>query len=156
MRRETMGSWTHARQRLVPLLAALLGTALLCFLLSDIALAEDAAPPVCGGKILEKCTPNSGDTAWMLTSVALVLMMTIPGLGLFYGGMVRKKNVGDTIMTSFAITCLINILLVGCTYILAVRRGSPFIGGLDRFLLQGILSDISAGIGDPSSLAPTI
>src|SRR6266700_1980846 len=76
-----MGFWTYARQRLVPLLAALLGTALLCFLLSDIAVAEDAAPPVCGGKILEKCTPNSGDTAWMLTSVALVLMMTIPGLG---------------------------------------------------------------------------
>ena len=43
--------------------------------------------------VLEKCTPNSGDTAWMLTSVALVLMMTIPGLALFYGGMVRKKNV---------------------------------------------------------------
>ena len=105
-----MGSWTYARQRLVPLLAALLGTALLCFLLSDIAVAEDAAPPVCGGKILEKCTPNSGDTAWMLTSVALVLMMTIPGLGLFYGGMVRKKNVGDTVMTSFAVTCLVTIL----------------------------------------------
>ena len=75
-----MGFWTYARQRLVPLLAALLGTALLCFLLSDIAVAEDAAPPVCGGKILEKCTPNSGDTAWMLTSVALVLMMTIRAL----------------------------------------------------------------------------
>ena len=62
-------------------------------------------PPACDAKTLEKCTPNSGDTAWMLTSVALVLMMTIPGLGLFYGGMVRKKNVGDTVMTSFAITC---------------------------------------------------
>src|SRR5882757_10347201 len=57
----------------------------------------DAAPPACDAKTLEKCTPNSGDTAWMLTSVALVLMMTIPGLGLFYGGMVRKKNVGDTV-----------------------------------------------------------
>src|SRR5258708_28607831 len=51
----TMGSWTYARQRLVPVVAALFGTALLCFLLSDIALAEDAAPPACGGKILEKC-----------------------------------------------------------------------------------------------------
>ena len=60
--------------------------------------------------VLEKCTPNSGDTAWMLTSVALVLMMTVPGLGLFYGGMVRKKNVGDTVMTSFAITCLVTVL----------------------------------------------
>src|SRR5712664_340925 len=135
-----MGSWTYARQRLVPLLAALLGTALLCFLLSDIPAAEDAAPPACGGKILEKCTPNSGDTAWMLTSVALVLMMTIPGLGLFYGGMVRKKNVGDTIMTSFAITCLISILWLFLTYSLAFREGGDvfgfdlgwFIGGLDR------------------------
>ena len=71
----------------------------------------------------EKCTPSSGDTAWMLTSVALVLMMTIPGLGLFYGGMVRKKNVGDTVMTSFAITCLVTILWVICTYSLAFRAG---------------------------------
>jgi Amt family ammonium transporter len=51
-------------------------------------------PPACDAKMQINCTPNSGDTAWMLTSVALVLMMTIPGLGLFYGGMVRKKNVG--------------------------------------------------------------
>src|SRR6266851_1340359 len=53
---------------------------------------------------------NSGDTAWMLTSTALVLMMTIPGLALFYGGMVRKKNVLATVMQSFAVTCLISIL----------------------------------------------
>src|SRR6185503_672300 len=80
--------------------------------------------------VTEKCMPNSGDTAWMLTSVALVLMMTIPGLGLFYGGMVRKKNVGDTVMTSFAIACLITILWVICIYSLAFRAGSPYIGGL--------------------------
>src|SRR5437879_13483402 len=52
-------------------------------------------------------TINSGDTAWMLTSTALVLMMTIPGLALFYGGMVRKKNVLATVMQSFAVTCLV-------------------------------------------------
>ncbi len=92
----------------------------------------------------------------MLTSVALVLMMTIPGLGLFYGGMVRKKNVGDTIMTSFAITCLITILWVVCTYSLAFRGGTPFIGGLDRAFLQGIVSDIAKGIGNPNPLAATI
>src|SRR6202795_3800977 len=151
-----MGFWTYARQRLVPLLAALLGTALLCFLLSDIAVAEDAAPPVCGGKILEKCTPNSGDTAWMLTSVALVLMMTIPGLGLFYGGMVRKKNVGDTVRPRFAIPCLITVLWAVCTYSLAFTSGSPYIGGLSRAFLQDMLSDISTGIGNPNSLAVTI
>src|ERR1700682_3458631 len=151
-----MESWKCARQRLIPFVAAVLGTALLCFLLSDIALAEDAAPPVCGGKILEKCTPNSGDTAWMLTSVALVLMMTIPGLGLFYGGMVRKKNVGDTVMTSFAITCLITILWVVCCYSMAFTAGSPWVGGLSRAFLQGIVSDISNGTGNPNPLAATI
>src|SRR5256886_6296188 len=94
-----------------------------------------ASPPACAGNpdpklaVLENCTPNSGDTAWMLTSVALVLMMTIPGLGLFYGGMVRKKNVGDTVMTSFAINCLISLLLLICTYSLAFPSGTPFIRG---------------------------
>jgi Amt family ammonium transporter len=70
--------------------------------------------------------------------------------------MVRKKNVGDTVMTSFAITCLISILWLVCTYSLAFRAGSPFLGGLDRAFLQGIVSDISKGIGNPNPLAPTI
>ena len=123
-------------------------------------------PPACDGTanppVLEKCTPNSGDTAWMLTSMAIVLMMTIPGLALFYGGMVRKKNVGDTVMTSFAITCLISVLWLLFTYSLAFRSGTPFIGGLDRAFLQGMLSNTfnSAGvglnIGNPNPLAPTI
>ena len=118
--------------------------------------AAAPTPPACDAKTLEKCTPNSGDTAWMLTSMAIVLMMTIPGLALFYGGMVRKKNVGDTVMTSFAITCLISILWLLFTYSMAFRAGTPFIGGLDRAGLQGILSDISTGIGNPNPLAPTI
>src|SRR5882672_6875460 len=117
-------------------------------------------PPACAGNpdpkkaVLENCTPNSGDTAWMLTSMALVLMMTIPGLGLFYGGMVRKKNVGDTVMTSFAITCLISILWLICTYSLAFRSGSEsfgwFIGGFDRAFLQDIVSDIAKSMGNPN------
>src|SRR6478735_7193295 len=117
--------------------------------------APAAPPPACANDpdpkkaVLEKCTPNSGDTAWMLTSVALVLMMTIPGLGLFYGGMVRKKNVGDTIMTSFAVTCLVTILFAVITYSLAFTSGSAFIGGTSRAFLQGILSDISNGTGTP-------
>src|ERR1051326_5446748 len=92
----------------------------------------------------------------MLTSVALVLMMTIPGLGLFYGGMVRKKNVGDTVMTSFAITCLITILWVACTYSMAFTEGSPYLGGFSRAFLHGIVSDISKNIGTPNPLAATI
>ena len=124
--------------------------------------AADAAPAACAGDpdpkkaVLEKCTVNSGDTAWMLTSMALVLMMTVPGLGLFYGGMVRKKNVGDTVMTSFAITCLVTVLWAILNYSTAFRAGMPFIGGLDRAFLQGILSDISKGIGNPNPLARTI
>jgi Amt family ammonium transporter len=124
--------------------------------------AAEPAPPACAGDpdpkkaVLEKCTPNSGDTAWMMTSVALVLLMTIPGLGLFYGGMVRKKNVGDTVMTSFAITCLVTVLWAICTYSMAFTAGNPFVGGFSRAFLQGIVSDISKGIGNPNSLAPTI
>src|SRR6202161_261769 len=97
----------------------------------------------------------------MLTSMAIVLMMTIPGLALFYGAMMRKKNVGDTVMTSFAITCLISILWLFFTYSLAFRSGTPFIGGLDRAFLQGIVSNtfkdgVAQNIGTPNSLAPTI
>jgi len=113
-------------------------------------------PPACDAKTLTKCTPNSGDTAWMLTSVALVLMMTVPGLGLFYGGMVRKKNVGDTVMTSFAVTCLVTIVYAIVSYSLAFTEGSAYIGGFSRVFLQGILSDISTGIGNPNGLAATI
>ena len=120
------------------------------------AAPADVPAPACDPKMLLNCSPNSGDTAWMLTSVALVLMMTIPGLGLFYGGMVRKKNVGDTVMTSFAVTCLVTVLFACLTYSLAFTAGSPYVGGLSRAFLQDIVSDIAKGIGNPNSLAPTI
>ncbi len=81
---------------------------------------------------------NSGDTAWMLTSTALVLLMTIPGLALFYGGMVRKKNVLATLMQSFAITCLVTVIWVIAGYSLAFTPGSEFIGGMSRFFLSGM------------------
>jgi len=162
-----------SRAGLLALVCGLLLAALVSAVSTDVSFAQapaapaatsepaaappaEAPPPACDAKMQVNCTPNSGDTAWMLTSVALVLMMTIPGLGLFYGGMVRKKNVGDTVMTSFAITCLVTILWVVCQYSLAFRSGTPFIGGLDRAFLQGILSDISKGIGNPNPLAATI
>lgn len=81
---------------------------------------------------------SAGDTAWMLTSTALVLFMTIPGLALFYGGMVRKKNVLATLMQSFAITCLVSVLWMIVGYSLAFTPGSDFIGGLDRVFLSGM------------------
>jgi ammonium transporter, Amt family len=152
------------RAGLVALALGVLFALFLSMSVIDRSYAEEAAapvaaaetPPACDAKTLTNCTPNAGDTAWMMTSVALVLLMTIPGLGLFYGGMVRKKNVGDTVMTSFAITCLVSILWLICTYSLAFRSGTPFIGGLDRAFLQGIVSDIAKGIGNPNPLAPTI
>jgi ammonium transporter, Amt family len=89
---------------------------------------------------------NSGDTAWMLTSMALVLMMTIPGLALFYGGMVRKKNVLATLMQSFAITCLVTILWYVIGYSLAFTPGTPWIGGVSRILMNGVIyiKDVAA------------
>ena len=89
--------------------------------------------------VVEISKINSGDTAWMLASTALVLLMTIPGLALFYGGMVRKKNVLATVMQSFAITCLVTILWMVAGYSLAFMPGSPYLGGLGRFLLNGMI-----------------
>jgi Amt family ammonium transporter len=101
-----------------------------------VAPAADAAAAAAPASAI-----NSGDTAWMLTSVALVLMMTIPGLALFYGGMVRKMNVLTTVMQSFAITCLITVLWTVVTYSFAFTTGSPFLGGMSRFLLYGMTLD---------------
>src|ERR1700744_3963040 len=81
---------------------------------------------------------SAGDTAWMLTSTALVLMMSIPGLALFYGGMVRKKNVLATLMQTFAIVCIVTILwwLVGYSW--AFTPGSKILGGFSRALFGGM------------------
>jgi Amt family ammonium transporter len=95
---------------------------------------------------------DTGDTAWMLTSTALVLMMTIPGLGLFYGGMVRKKNVLATVMQSFAITCLVTVLWMIFGYSLAFTESgmNAYIGGLSKLFLNGV------GNATTNSLAATI
>ena len=89
----------------------------------------------------EKPKLDTGDTAWMLTSTALVLMMTIPGLALFYGGMVRKKNVLATVMQSFAVTCLVTVLWMVITYSLAFTSGSAVVGGMSRVFLAGMTLD---------------
>jgi Amt family ammonium transporter len=98
------------------------------------ALAQDAAAAAAPAAP----TINNGDTAWMLTSTALVLMMTIPGLALFYGGMVRKMNVLATIMQSFAICCLSTVLWFAIGYSLAFTGEGAYIGGLDRLFLNGM------------------
>jgi len=81
---------------------------------------------------------NAGDTAWMLTSTALVLMMSIPGLALFYGGMVRKKNVLATLMQTFAVVCVVTLLWWLIGYSWAFTPGSPFLGGSSRALFNGM------------------
>ena len=96
---------------------------------------------------------DTGDTAWMLTSVALVLMMTIPGLALFYGGMVRKKNVLATAMQSFAVCCLVTVLWMIVGYSLAFTGEGSYIGSLSRFFLKGMEIDkahsLAATIPEP-------
>ncbi len=82
--------------------------------------------------------PDSGDTAWMLASTALVLMMTVPGLALFYAGMVRKKNILATMMQSFAITCLVTVAWMVAGYSIAFTNGNAFLGDFSRFLLNGM------------------
>jgi Amt family ammonium transporter len=84
---------------------------------------------------------DTGDTAWMLTATALVLMMTIPGLALFYGGMVRKQNVLAIMMQSFAITCLVTVLWMIVGYSLAFSEGNAIIGGFGNLFLSGLAID---------------
>jgi len=104
---------------------------------SQLAWADAATP-----------TLNTGDTAWMLTSTALVLFMTIPGLSLFYAGMVRSKNVLSVLMQCFAITSLMTVLWTIFVYSLAFTDGGEYnawIGGLDKALLAGIKPDTLSG-----------
>lgn len=117
-----------------------LGGAVSLLLLAAPALAQEADKPAF----------DTGDTAWMLISTALVLMMTIPGLALFYGGMVRKMNVLTIVMQSFAITCIVSLLWVLVGYSLVFTEGTAFIGGLTKTLLSGVTTTTT------NALAPTI
>ncbi|MFR0673730.1 ammonium transporter [Enterobacterales bacterium AW_CKDN230030176-1A_HGKHYDSX7] len=122
--------------------------ALLSLVMPGLALAEDAVPAL-----------NSGDTAWMLTATALVLFMTIPGLALFYGGMVRSKNVLSVMMQCFAITGLMSILWMVYGYSLAfdttgmekgVLNASSFVGGLSKAFLAGVTpQSLTASFPEP-------
>jgi ammonium transporter, Amt family len=82
-------------------------------------------------------TPNKGDTAWMLTSTALVLLMSVPALALFYGGLVRQKNMLSVLIQVFVVFSLITVLWAVYGYSLAFTEGNAFIGGFDRLFLNG-------------------
>lgn len=98
-----------------------------------LALAEEAP------------TLDSGDTAWMITATALVLLMTLPGLALFYGGMVRKKNVLSVCMQTISIAALMSILWVVCGYSLAFGEGNAFVGDLSKAFFSGVTVDSLSG-----------
>jgi Amt family ammonium transporter len=91
------------------------------------ALAQDAAP-----------VPDKGDTAWMLAATVLVFLMTIPGLALFYGGLVRAKNMLSVLTQVFMICAIVCLLWVSYGYSLAFTSGNPFIGSLDKVFLKGV------------------
>jgi len=108
---------------------------LLCPLFS---FAQDAAPPVA----------DTGDTAWLITATALVLFMTLPGLALFYAGLVRAKNVLSILIQCFAITCVVSLLWLACGYSLTFTDGGSaqaVIGSLDKAFLGGVTRDSVSG-----------
>jgi Amt family ammonium transporter len=110
--------------------------------------AAGATPPTpkCGDKGFD-C--NKGDVAWMMTSTAFVLFMTVPGLALFYAGMVRSKNALSTVMQSFAIFCVVAVLWVIYGYSLAFTAGNSFIGSLDKLFMRG--EDLSTAVASTFS-----
>ncbi len=115
------------------------GGAMLLILAGALASSSAAA---------QEATLDTGDTAWMLTSTVLVLLMTIPGLALFYGGMVRKKNVLATVAQSFAVTCLMTVLWMVAGYSIAFGNGGEanmVFGGFDKVLLAGMGTDSLQG-----------
>jgi Amt family ammonium transporter len=100
---------------------------------------------IMGAGALLLCVPalaadelSQGNTSWILTATALVLFMTIPGLSLFYGGLVRSKNVLSVLMQCFVITCMVSILWLVVGYSLAFDTGNAFVGGLSKVLFAGV------------------
>src|SRR5688572_13748392 len=114
--------------RWVAALAILAGLAGLAV---DPALAQEAA----------KATLDKGDTAWMLTSTILVLLMIVPGLALFYGGLVRTKNMLSLLTQVLAVTCVVTLLWALYGYSFAFTNGTPFYGSADKIFLRGIAPD---------------
>ena len=123
-----------------------LSALLFALLLALPALADDAAAPAAAAAAAAGPPKiDSGDTAWMLSSTALVLLMTIPGLALFYAGMVRKKNVLATMMQSFAICCIVTLVWTVAGYSIAFTTGNEYMGDFSRILLNGIAGHIEKG-----------
>ena len=148
----------------------LLGLSLLT--VTSAALAQTAAPaapaaaaaaaPAAAAPAAEAAAPaaapvpNKGDTAWMTVATLLVILMTIPGLALFYGGLVRSKNMLSVLMQVFVVTSMIYVLWVLYGYTVAFTGGNPFIGGLDKLFLKGITPDSVAATFSKGVVIPEL
>ncbi|AZO65444.1 ammonium transporter [Mesorhizobium mediterraneum] len=117
---------------------ALLGAFTLGALGTIAAFAQEAAPAAPAAPAVPAFTVDKGDTTWMMISTILVLLMTIPGLALFYGGLVRAKNMLSVLMQVFTITSVVMIVWVFYGYSLAFTPGNAFIGGLSKMFLAGV------------------
>ena len=120
-----------------------LGGAALAALLIEPSLAQTPVPEAASAAPAAAAVPlpNKGDTAWMMISAALVLMMSVPGLALFYGGLVRTKNMLSVLTQVFAIVSIVGLLWVFYGYSLAFTNGggiNDFVGGLSKAFLKGI------------------
>jgi ammonium transporter, Amt family len=147
-----------------------LSVLLFALLLALPAFADDAAPAAAAAAAAAPAGPpklDSGDTAWMLSSTALVLLMTVPGLALFYAGMVRKKNVLATMMQSFTICCIVTIVWTIAGYSIAFTTGNAYMGDFSRIMLNGIAEHmvkgndsqafvLASGVKDVADMSTTI
>jgi Amt family ammonium transporter len=127
---------------------------------ASAAVAEAAAPAASAADApapaASAAVPNKGDTAFMTIATALVILMTIPGLALFYGGLVRSKNMLSVLMQVFMIFSLISVLWVVYGYSMAFTAGSPFFGSLDKILLKGITPDSIAATFSKGVVIPEL
>ena len=144
-------------------LIALLGS----FAFAGAALAQDkpaaapeaataAAAPAVAAAAAPAAKVDKGDTTWMMTATALVILMTIPGLALFYGGMVRSKNTLSVLMQVFVTFCLISVVWVVYGYSIAFTGGSAFFGGLSKMFLSGVTGDSMAATFSKGVAIPEI
>jgi Amt family ammonium transporter len=147
-----------------------LSALLFALLLALPAFADDAPAAAAAAAAAVPAGPpkiDSGDTAWMLSSTALVLLMTIPGLALFYAGMVRKKNVLATLMQSFVICCIVTIVWTVAGYSIAFTTGNAYMGDFSRIMLNGIAEHmvkgndsqafvLASGVKDVADMSTTI
>ncbi|MDD4911626.1 MAG: ammonium transporter [Sideroxydans sp.] len=117
------------------------------------ASAVEAAPAVEAPVAAPAPVPNKGDTSFMLLATVLVIMMSIPGLALFYGGLVRSKNMLSILMQVFSIFALITVLWAIYGYSLAFTTGNAFIGGFDRVLLKGVFDPVTGAVANAATFS---